>query len=324
MPIFHIAFASGFESLRRFNEAFKQRFTISPTEMRTHSNSILDSGLELKIPVRLPYDWKSVISYLKRHECYGLETIVNDTFHRFIPNKKNFGEVIVSDKTKEGFLNVRLINIPLEETRFVLSRIKNLFDTEHNPADLFSSQFLQPKGIRVPGSFDPFETSVSIILCQFVSTQHAKIKLETLVRKYGKKIGMNLGREVFRFPGPSILSQARIEEIGITKVKANAITELSKNVLKKTINFESFESFEQISDALLSIKGIGPWTASMILMRCFGNPDAFPKADLIIQRALEQNIVDQAQWISSRAYLTHCLWRDYSEVLSKKKKKVTR
>jgi len=38
-------------------------------------------------------------------------------------------------------------------------------------------------------------------------------------------------------------------------------------------------------DALVSVKGIGPWTADIFLLFCLGHPDAFPAGDLALQEA---------------------------------------
>ncbi len=38
-------------------------------------------------------------------------------------------------------------------------------------------------------------------------------------------------------------------------------------------------------DALVAVKGIGPWTADLFLLFCLGHPDAFPAGDLALQEA---------------------------------------
>lgn len=55
----------------------------------------------------------------------------------------------------------------------------------------------------------------------------------------------------------------------------------------------------------------------MIAMRCLGDVNAYPKKDLIIARAIESGLVDEDEWSTSRAYLTHILWREYGKSLSK-------
>jgi AraC family transcriptional regulator of adaptative response / DNA-3-methyladenine glycosylase II len=320
LPISEIAFAAGFQSLRRFNEAFKQRFRKSPSKLRESRIRPADEGLHVKVPVRTPYDWKMVLSYLRRHECFGVEYITDNTYQRFLPQKNGFGMITVTDRSAQGFLELSFVDVALTDVRFALQRIKNLFDTDHNPADLPVRGVLSPAGIRVPGSYDPFETAVSVILGQLVSTQQAKAKLKQLVCEFGRTIGDSDGRDVYEFPSVEILSQAPLERLGLTKSKAAAIRELSRALRENRINFASHAEFSELTAKFLHIKGIGDWTASMLSMRCLGDPDAFPKSDLIIRRAIEQKLVEPDSWSSSRSYLTHCLWRDYGQTLIKTKK----
>ena len=320
-PVSEIAFASGFQSVRRFNEAFKTRFHKSPSDFRKAQGAAITDLLSLRIPIRQPYDWRTVISYLKKHEVYGIEVIDNGTYRRFVPGKNSFGTVVVSEKTDKDFLSVEFMNIPLRDVRSILSRIKNLFDTDHNPLHLPAPKKLVPNGIRVPGNFDPFETAISIILGQLVSVEQAKSKLKALIQNFGRKIGDHESGEVFEFPSPAALATAEIEKIGMPKTRADAVRELSRAVAEGSINFRSHIGFSEAIDLLRAIRGIGPWTAAMIAMRCLGDSDAFPEADLIINRAIKRKLVNQTDWASSRAYLTHCLWRDFGAALSKKRRK---
>lgn len=322
LPIIDIVFASGFQSVRRFNEAFKARFHSAPLHFRKNNSIKKNDGLILKVPIRLPYDWPYITSYLRKHECYGLESVTEDNkYQRFVPNNIGFGVVTVSHNSTQDYLSVNLVDVPANQIRNILARIKNLFDTEANPKDLPSNDQLKPKGIRSPGSFDPFEVAVSIVLSQLVSTKHAKTNLKTLVQKFGRLIARINSQEIYEFPSPQVLKNSSVEVIGITTIKAQAIRQLSRGFDQGEIKFNSHSDFSEAYKDLISIKGIGHWTATMIGMRCLGDPDAFPKGDLIIQRAVEEKLVNQANWSSSRAYLTHVLWRDYGKQLSKSEKR---
>jgi AraC family transcriptional regulator of adaptative response / DNA-3-methyladenine glycosylase II len=65
--------------------------------------------------------------------------------------------------------------------------------------------------------------------------------------------------------------------------------------------------------ALRALPGIGPWTASYIVMRALGDPDALPPGDLGLRRAAAAlGIVDlagrAARWQPWRAYAAMHLW----------------
>ncbi len=314
-PMTEIALSSGFQSVRRFNEAFKNLYRKNPTEFRK-GRTFIDHGLNLRLPVTKPFDWQMVLKYLKRHECYGVENVSDSTYTRFIPAGKSFSAVSVRYSETKSALLIQFTNVELTEIKDVLNRLKDLFDTDHNPVDLVSKN-----GIRVPRSFSSFETAISIIFSQLVSTTQAKETLKKFVLQYGKKLGVYDGAEVYRFPDSRQIVNAKLDQLGITQAKAHAIRELAKQVVSGAIQLNSFTDLKKTREKLLSIKGVGPWTVEMIAMRCLGDSDAFPSKDLIIHRAANGKMFEADQWVSQRAYLTHYIWSQFSEELKKKKVK---
>lgn len=318
-PMTDIAFAVGFKSIRRFNEAYADRFHCSPSKHRK-SQSASGENLQLRLAIRKPYDWQTVLAYLKRHEAFGIEQVQESLYRRFVPEKLGFGVIEVSYPLNQSYLDVHLKNISLSQVKPILSQLRHLLDADHNPEHLAGNKNLSRSGIRVPGSFDSFETVVSIILSQLVSTDQAKQKLKTFIQSYGKKIGDFQGQDVFSFPHPQKIQNAVVEEIGITKVKASAIREVAR-MFHEGWDLSLSSNVDKCRQQLLAVKGIGPWTVEMIAMRCLGDGDAFPSGDLIIQRALKAKKIDESKWKSLRAYLTHLTWRDEARNFSKIKRK---
>ena len=211
---------------------------------------------------------------------------------------------------------INLQGFKLSQVSAVLLKIRRMFDVDHNPVHLPIAPTIRSTGVRIPGSFDPFETAVSIILSQLVSIQQAARKLAELIEQFGTSVN---GKEIYRFPDPATLMTTEVETIGMTRSKANAIRGLSRMVHEGALHFSYSADLSKTRKQLLAIKGIGPWTTEMIMMRCFGDADAFPESDLIIKRALDQNLVDEAMWKTSRSYLTHYVWNEFAETLSKRK-----
>src|SRR5579872_471814 len=65
LPMTEVALASGFNSLRRFNETFQQLYRRPPSALRRRAGAETEeSGLSLLLPYRPPYDWDSMIRFL--------------------------------------------------------------------------------------------------------------------------------------------------------------------------------------------------------------------------------------------------------------------
>lgn len=81
---------------------------------------------------------------------------------------------------------------------------------------------------------------------------------------------------------------SKLQSYGITFKKAEYITDFSRKVQNNTFNLEAVYkmSDEKAIKELSSLKGIGVWTAEMILLFCMQRPDIFSYDDLAILRGL--------------------------------------
>jgi len=314
--ITEIAYSVGFNSLRRFNEAFKKLYHDTPSSMRKTKSIKKSSSPEviLELLVRPPFDWKYTLEYLKRHLIYGAEVIEGDQYIRFIPTDEGrVGKIKAKYDEKKGRILLQCFDLSLNEIKSSLPKLRKLFDTDHNPAHL-PTRKKRERAIRVLTCFDSYEVAISIILSQLVSTAQAKKKLEDLIIKYGEKL---TDEEIYLFPTPEVLAKAEVETIGLTKVKGHAIRELSQKISKGEIELAYLKNISETKKELLKIKGIGPWTVELIAMRCLGDVNSFPSSDLIIRRAVEQKLIDEDKWQGVRSYLCHLAWRDLAKELTK-------
>jgi DNA-3-methyladenine glycosylase II len=83
-------------------------------------------------------------------------------------------------------------------------------------------------------------------------------------------------------------SDKKLKDTGISGTKINYIKGLSKQIIKKEIDFRKISKLknEQIIEELTKIKGIGNWTAQIYLMFCLQRKDVFPVGDLGIQKGI--------------------------------------
>lgn len=311
--ITEIAFSVGFNSIRRFNESFKKLYQMPPREYRKlySQSEIKNDSINLEIPLRGEYDWGYVIDYLDRHLVFGTELVQDNTYKRFVKTSKDdIGSIQVSFHRQK--LKLMFENLSLSEVRNLLPRLRKFFDADFNPS-LLPTSFNEQKSIRVPMGFESFETAISIIIGQLISTKQAKNKLKQLVCMFGEKQkSSSSSEEVFLFPTPAKLATADIEKVGLTRAKAEAIRALSRKISDGEIKLNYLYEVEETKRKLLTIKGIGRWTTELIAMRCLGDTNAFPESDLFVKRALNER-VNIEKWQGMRSYLCHLIWRSLNK-----------
>lgn len=115
------------------------------------------------------------------------------------------------------------------------------------------------------------------------------------------------------------------------KSRREALRRLARLLATGEISVDSGADRTETERQLLSIKGIGPWTASYIAMRALGDPDAFLPTDLGVRRAVERlggngdpaSVAELAgRWSPWRAYATQYLWASLDTKTSNKKGEV--
>ena len=86
------------------------------------------------------------------------------------------------------------------------------------------------------------------------------------------------------------LAAATEEELracGLSAPKIRALRALAESIGDGRLDLTGLAVLdaERAHDALVSVKGVGPWTADIFLLFCLGHPDAFPAGDLALQEA---------------------------------------
>jgi len=330
LSITDIALASGFSSLRRFNDAFVTTYRRNPSDFRkdVEGSGAAADTITLRIPYVERYDWDNLIRYFARHEVHGIDTIDDNCYLRHLRTATAESYLRVAHLEANRCLQVTLKVGDFSDIRQLIDLVRSVFDVDHNPSQITPPQdcpddlreLLDAQaGIRVPGAFDPLETAVSVILGQLVSTEQGRLNLRKLVEKYGERSKVpHHARLSHFFPAPAVLATEDLTSLGFTRVRANAIREVAAAWLEGRLDLSRSCDLERTRKALLSIKGIGPWTVEMIALRCLGDTDAFPASDLIISRALEKYRILPGQFSPWQSYLALGIWKSHLRELSRR------
>jgi AraC family transcriptional regulator of adaptative response / DNA-3-methyladenine glycosylase II len=328
LPVAEIAFASGFQSLRRFNALFRERFGRPPSDVRRRAEPQGSSGeIALRLDYRPPYDVDGTLEFLRGRAVPGVERVEEGVYLRSVAIGEHVGAVRVSQAGDSLAAHVSLSLTPV--LMDVVARLRRLFDLDAHPdriaLHLKKDPRLAPllrarRGLRVPGAFEPFELAVRAVLGQLVSVRAATTLSGRLVERFGRPI--EIGRDgVSRlFPSAARLASASISEvraIGLPEARARAIVGLAQAIESRRIELTPGFEPEATIAALTELDGIGPWTAQYIAMRALRWPDAFPASDLAVMKALgvdkPRAAIEAAErWRPWRAYAVMALWSGLS------------
>lgn len=125
---------------------------------------------------------------------------------------------------------------------------------------------------------DLFSSVVHHIIGQQISTKAQ----ETIWQRLKDELGEVNAENIYK------TDISRLQSLGMSFRKAEYIKDFADKVHSGNFNLQDISemSDEEAIKALVSLKGIGVWTAEMILLFCLQRPDIFSFDDLAIQRGL--------------------------------------
>jgi AraC family transcriptional regulator, regulatory protein of adaptative response / DNA-3-methyladenine glycosylase II len=333
LPVTEIAFASGFSSLRRFNDAFSSRYRMPPTRLRTRATAgggMLDPGptSSLQLTYRPPYDWHGVLAFLSARALGGVEWVTGDAYARTVALGDARGWIRVTpSRQKKHTLLLEFTHSLTPALPALLSRVRALFDLDARP-DMIARHLgrdarLGPAvrrnpGLRVPGAFNGFEMGVRAILGQQVTVKAATTIASRFVERFGEPIVTPFA-ELNRLTPPAAriasADSREIARLGIVAARARSIIALAKVQGSGELGLESGARHRPDDSIrrLAELPGIGPWTAQYIAMRALCWPDAFPKEDIAVRQRLGGVTAREAEelsqpWRPWRSYAVMHLW----------------
>ena len=325
-----ISVASGFGSVRRFNDTFKKTYGRTPGELRRRRDAaVTGSAFSVQLPYRRPFDWDRLLSFFAARATPRVESVHDGRYLRTIAIGEDRGILDVQNTGDQLLLSLH--GIGTNSLFSIVQRARSLFDLDASTdeiarvlsADSRLKRLLKESpGVRVPGSWDGFELTVRAILGQQVSVSAATTLAGRIADRYGERIdvpvdGVQQAPDRL-FPEPQKLVRARLENLGIIASRARTVRSIARAVVDGTLSFDAARLPDDFCESLQSIKGIGDWTAQYVAMRALKSPDAFPASDLGLLRAFDRpgkarmrpgELMNRAEaWRPWRAYGALLLW----------------
>ncbi len=313
LSVTDIAFASGFRSIRRFNEVMQERLSLSPRQIRAGEAAQSGDGIVLRLSYRPPYDWDKLFSFMRARLIEGLEWMR--------PSKQGeyYGRTITFEDA-HGYFEVRpipekfcmelTVNLDsLSVLKRVVQHVRLVFDLdapmvtiEDHLKPVLGSEFEFCSGLRIPGVWSGFEAGVRAILGQQVSVKQAHKLVTLLVEQLGHPFDDANAAGKHFFPTPRDVANSDLDFFRMPQSRKDTLRRLANYMLSAPDphNYGDWQN----------IKGIGPWTVNYVKLRAAKDPNVWLEGDAGIKNALkalkhELNLEQAEPW---QSYLVFQLW----------------
>lgn len=342
LPVTRVAYASGFQSLRRFNSVFRERYRMSPTALRRakrpgdgdrttqQSSFVIDderTPLRLTLAYREPLAWDALLAALRRDALPGVEVIQGQSYGRIVRLGKRVGAFLVRHTTagahqrhnSQPSLLVELSPTLLPVLMPLLARLRHLFDLDAEPTVIdahleqagLGTLVNGTPGLRLPGAFDGFEVALALLIRNASAPQPSVTEtLRRVVDTLGHALETGHPTLTHIAPTPHSVAEAgasALENLGVGAEAARAIDRIAHLVIDGSLRLEPGSDVDATHRTLASIDGVSSHVATAIVARTLQWPDTFPSSDPTLQRAMRVSsarelIVRAERWRPWRAY----------------------
>ncbi|MEU6281955.1 AlkA N-terminal domain-containing protein [Streptomyces sp. NPDC047028] len=289
LPVTEIAFASGFASVRQFNDTVRAVYDATPTEVRGAApggrgarRAAPGAGIPLRLAYRGPYQTAAVFDQLALEAVPGVEEVPGDTGRRTYRRtlRLPYGTALVAVEERGGterpgggtrpggWLDARLRLTDPRDLTTAVQRLRRLFDLDADPYAVDERLGADPRlaplvaarpGLRSPGAVDPLEAAVKVLA--------DRDEAERLVRRYGKALDAPCGTLTHLFPEPAVLAEAE---------PAGPLGTLAAALADGTIRLDPGADREATEHSLRTLPGLPPAAITALRIRALADPDVPP------------------------------------------------
>ncbi|MFF9208433.1 MULTISPECIES: AlkA N-terminal domain-containing protein [unclassified Streptomyces] len=328
LPMADIAFASGFSSIRTFNDTVREVFALTPSELRARvpksAAPAAPGTLSLRLPFRAPLNPDNLFGHLAATAVPGVEEWRDGSYRRTL--RLPYGHGIAALTPRPDHIACRLTLTDLRDLTVAISRCRRLLDLDADPVAIDDALRADPllaplvdkaPGRRVPRTVDEAEFAVRAVLGQQVSTAAARTHAARLATAHGEPVTDPEGGLTRLFPDPAALAAVDPETLAMPRTRRTTFTTLVRHLADGSLHLGVESDWTEARARLLQLPGFGPWTVDVIAMRALGDPDAFLPTDLGIRRAAAELglpatpaalTARAAAWRPWRAYAVQYLW----------------
>ena len=337
MLLSDVAFASGFNSIRQFNETVQEVYDLSPSQLRHRSRTLSHAAtavnspaslnltsLSLTLPVRTPYD-DGIFSFLRARAIDGIEQADSAGYARVV--RLPGGEGWFRAERGRGGLDVSVTVEHLKDLPVLLSRIRRLFDLDADPTAIDDVLSADPSlearvqrypGIRLPGAVDPQEILFRAMVGQQITVAAATGILKTL-SVLGEPSKLGRPGHTRLFPTAAAIADGAGPLLKGPARRRTSLLDAAAALAGGSLTIGVADTPAELAEKLLPLPGIGPWTVRYAAMRVLGATDIHLDNDAAVRSGFARlcghpaDARAAADWFEQfspwRSYATMHLWR---------------
>ncbi|MGW7428760.1 bifunctional transcriptional activator/DNA repair enzyme AdaA [Streptomyces sp. NPDC054861] len=310
LPITEIAFASGFASVRQFNDTIRSIYARTPSALRTESGTgtataartrgtdrpatapgaaARAAGIPLRLAHRGPYAARQVFDLLAEEALPHVEEVLGDpgarTYRRTLRLPHGAGIVSVDERSPGPWLEARIHLTDLRDLTTAVQRLRRLLDLDADPYavaerlgadDRLAARVTARPGVRSPGAADPDEFALRALLGPDEAARLAGTR--------GTVLDHPCGGLTRLFPEPADLTTHPVAGPLATALATGAV------------RLDPGADRDEAERALLTVPGVTAPLAALLRMRALGDPDVAPA-----------DAPDAEAWRPWRSYAHHYL-----------------
>ena len=281
------------------------RMTAFAVVKRTRVTYPGDDPAGMPLVTRAPFHLEATVRVLQRRPTNLVEVWEQERYQRVLATADGLVLVEVANHGTIEVPDVRLAVLRgslSASTRTTVERtVRKMLGLDVDPEPLQAlaeaERRLRPtalalRGMRPPRFAELFEAFVNVVPFQQVSLDAGVAIVGRLVERFGASLEHE-GRRFYALPTARVIAEARLDVLrkcGLSLRKSETLRNVANAIASGELSEEKLAhmSSKEAMRVLAELKGIGPWSASLILLRGLGRLDVFPPGDVGVARGLKR------------------------------------
>jgi DNA-3-methyladenine glycosylase II len=248
-----------------------------------------EPSYQARLLVRPPFRLDLTVDALRRIRTNVVDVTTRDGRYLRAFTDGPHVSIIEVQQHSDTELDVRILGRNGART---LETVKNMLGTDIDLRGWYRRAKRRPwieelavrfRGVKPPRYPDLWEALCHSIVFQQLSIPAAAATMQRMVEHFSTPVEY-LGTRLYPFPRPELLlgaSTRELHEVGLSRMKSSYILAAADAVSRGVVSARRIEllSTKDATAELCMMKGIGPWSAAVVLLRGFARLDTFPLRD---------------------------------------------